>query len=202
MRSNENPFFPTIYELGYVGIATLAVLIAGNAKALLEHFGLISSSDVVGDRVSTTVGSGLKVIDAFSATPGLVTFITWGIIGLILFSLVQAFIRASGEIEFEREVGSSRFIHPANFRRDRYWRTILFNAFLSFGLIVFLLISIVLYILFVVPIASLYLQRFLILSTASRLLALLVSLFIISVGTFALYCILKAVLWQYRASHH
>jgi hypothetical protein len=200
MRAKENPLLPSVYEYWYLGLASLAVLIAGNAKVLLQHFGLINSSGVVGERVSDTVGSGLRVLDTFNATPGVVTFITWGVIGLILFSLVQTFVRASGYIEFEREVGSNRFVHPANFSRRRYWRTILLHAFLSFGLIILLLIYAALYVLFVVPVASLYLQRVLIVSDPSRLLDLALCIFVTGAGTFVLYFILKAVLWQHRIS--
>jgi len=200
MKNQQDPPLISIYEYWYIGLAAAAVLLAGNAKVLLDHFGLISSSTIIGDHVGSTIGAGLHVIDAFSATPGVVTFITWGIIGLVLFSLVQAFFKASGYIEFQREVGSSRFIHPANFSSSKYWRTVLLNTFLSFGLIVLLLMTIVLYVLFVVPVSSLYLQRFLIVSFPTRLIALVISLFVISAGTFMLYFILKAVLWQHRKS--
>jgi hypothetical protein len=200
MRTQENPFVPSIYEYWYLFLAAVAVLIAGNARVLLQHYGLIASSNIVGDRVSSTVGSGLRAIDTFSATPGVVTFMTWGIVGLILFSLVQAFVKASGVIDFEREVGSNHFVHPDNFNRRNYWRTILLNTFLSFGLTVLLLIGTMLYVLFVVPVASLYLQRFLIVSSMGRVLDLVLSLFVVSTGTFALYFIVKAVLWQHRHS--
>jgi hypothetical protein len=200
MRAKENPLLPSVYEYWYLGLATLAVLLAGNAKVLLQHFGLVNSSGVVGEQVSDTVGSGLRALDAFNATPGVVTFITWGVIGLILFSLVQTFVRASGYIEFEREVGSSRFVHPANFSRRRYWRTILLHAFLSFGLIILFLTYLALYVLFIVPVASLYLQRVLIVSDPSRLLDLTLSIFVMAAGTFVLYFILKAVLWQHHIS--
>jgi hypothetical protein len=200
MRTKENPFIPSVYEYWYLALAALVVLIAGNAKALLEHFGLIDSSTIVGDQVSGTIGSGLRVLDTFNATPGLVTFITWGIIGLVLFSVIQAFVKASSIIDFEREVGSNHFVHPANFSRRRYWRTVMLNSFLSFGLIMMLLISIVLYVLFVVPVASLYLQRFLIVSSLGRWLDLVFSFFVVGTGTFAVYFILKAVLWQHRHS--
>lgn len=199
MRSKENPLIPSLYEYWYITLAALVVLVTGNAKILLQHFGLMNSSYIVGDHVSNTVGSGLHVIDDFNATPGIVTFITWGVIGLVVFSLLHALRKASGAIDFEREVGSNRFIHPTNFSRRRYWRTILVNTFLSFGLITLLLFGIVLYVLFVVPVASLYLQRFLIVSSLARLLDLAVSLLIVGTGTLAVYFILKAVLWHH---HH
>lgn len=200
MRTSENPLLPSIYEYWYSVMAAMAILVAGNAKVLLEHFGLMSSSNIVGNHVSATVGGSLRVIDNLSATPGVVTFITWGIIGLVVFSIIHAFTKASSALDFERELGSNRFVHPANFNPRRYWHTILLNAFLSFGLIAMLAASIVLYVLFVVPIASLYLQRCLIVSSIGRFVDLAISLFIVSTGTLALYFVLRAVLWQHRHS--
>jgi hypothetical protein len=74
------------------------------------------------------------------------------------------------------------------------------NAFLSFGLISLLITLSILYVLFVVPVASVYLQQVLLETSAQRYLYLIISLGVVAVGTFAVYFALKIVLWQHRIS--
>jgi hypothetical protein len=173
-------------------------LILGDAKTFLQHYDLISSSVVVRDQLSNTLGNSLGVLDSLSFTPGLVTFITWSLIGLVTFSTVQALVRASGVIEYERELGSNRYVHPQNFSQKSYWRHIVADALASFGLSVSLVVVATLYVVFVVPTGLTYTQQFIVHASLAHLLNLLLGMLTILIGTGLLYLLLKVVVWHHR----
>jgi len=191
---------PTTFELWCVACCAAALLLAGNAKLLLEHYNLISSSTVVGQELSDRFTSGLGVLDSFSLTPGLVTFTVWGAIGLIVFSLAQAVLRASNALHYERDLGSNRYVHPESFSRERYWQRVAQDSLASFGLLCLLAVAGGFYLLCIVPVSFFYLQGFLLHLSLSRLMNALLGIFTAFAGTLGLYIILKLVLWHHRRS--
>jgi hypothetical protein len=200
MNTSYRQLVPSAFEVWCVSLGALALLVAGNAKIFLQRYDLISSSAVVHQQLSSTVGSGLGVLDSYSFTPGLVTFMTWGIIGLFTFSLVQAFVRASGVIKFEREVGSNRYVHPQNFSQDSYWKRIVTDSAVSFALLVLLGVVAMMYLLFVIPVGFIYAQRFLLHAQVGTIVSLLLGVFTVFVGTAILYLLLKLVILHHRFS--
>jgi len=193
----SRPFLLSKFELWCLSLSSLGLLIVGNARLFLERYGLVSSSHVVGQELSGHFTSGLGVLDSFSITPGLVTLIVWGGIGMIIFSLTQAIMRASAAVSYQRELSSNRFVHPAGFDRQTYWRQILKHTALSFGLLALLALATALYLLFVIPVSFYYTQTFLLAVSLNHLPSLLVGLFAALVGTTVLYYIAKLLRWQH-----
>jgi hypothetical protein len=154
----------------------------------------------VHDQLAHRVASGLDVLDNFTFTPAIVTFVTWGLIGLVLFSLVQSLMRASGTLQFERDLSSNRYIHPQNFKRSTFWRHIIIDTTISFALLAVLAASAIMYLLFIVPVGFAYVQRVLVQFSLSNMLVCLVGAFTIFSGTLLLYLLLKITVVHYRFS--
>lgn len=198
MKRNSPYFSLSSFELWCVGLATLALLIGGNARLFLEHYGLLGSSEIVGHQLSNRFTDGLSLIDAFTLTPEVVTFLTWAIIGLVLFSIAQAVRRASANIALTEELGTDRYIHPDNFDRRRYWRQVAIDAGISLVLLLLALTGAALYMLLVVPVGFMYVQDFLLTLKAAQLVDLTLGLFVTYIGGLVLYFIAKATVRHYQ----
>lgn len=184
-------FLPTSFELWCIALSSFALLLVGNARLLLERYGLVSSTHVVGQQLSGHFTSGLGVVDSFSFTPGLVTLIVWGGVGILIFSLTQACVRASAAVSYKRQLGSNRFVHPTGFNRQTYWHQVLSHTALSFGALALLIVAAALYLLFVIPVSFYYAQTFLLDASLAHLAHLLIGIFVALAGTTTLYCIAK-----------
>jgi len=196
--STEKHSFLTTYELWWVALTALALLLIGNARFLLERLGLINASSVVHQQVAQTVGTGLGRLDTFTITPTVVTFLVWGGAGLILFSIIQGLLRASGTVQFERDLSSDRYIHPAGFSRASYWRRVIENTVISFVLLALLVTGAVGYVVYITPVSIDYLQVFLLNISLHTLPDLLASILVACTGTLVLYCLLKLAIWHHR----
>lgn len=202
MQKNIRSFIPSSTETGGVAFVALLVVLLGNAKDLLNHYGLASSSKVVQAHIGSKVGDGLGKLDHFSLTTSVVTFAIWGVVGLIAFSVLQAALRVSGEVKYEEEVSSNQYVHPAGFSRQGFWRQIVISALISFGLLLLLAVVAVLYLVYFLPHGFTYARRFLLNASLLGVGDLLLGLLIVSVGTYILYFCLKLVIWHHRAARH
>jgi uncharacterized BrkB/YihY/UPF0761 family membrane protein len=196
-RSNH-PLSFSSFELWCVALCSLTLLLGGDAKILLARLGLVSSADVVGRQLSGQVTSGLSALDSLSLTPGLVTLIVWGAVGMVIYSFIQALQRASASVKDTREVSSNRFIHPKNFDRRAYWRQVLVHTGASFGLLLLLALLAGLYLFYAIPVGFYYTQVFIQQMGVSQVPNLLLGLFVVLTGTTALYYVIKLVRWQRR----
>lgn len=201
MKTAYKKLFPSAFELWCVVAVSAAILVAGNAKVLLQKLGLISSSSVVSQHVSSTVGNSLVTFDSYSITPGLVTFITWSIIGLVTFSIAQAFVRASGMIKFEREVSSNQYVHPQNFKRDSYWKNIATDTVVSFVSLSLLAVGFTMDVLYVLPTSFTDIQRFLLDPSTTNAASLAVGIVAVLASTTVVYLLFKVVAWRHRLQH-
>lgn len=191
---------PSGIELGYVALAAFALLLVGNAKFILQRYGLIGPSALVQRQLAHGVGSGLQYLDSFNITAGAVNFIIWSLVGLVGFSVVQALLKATGIIRFERDLSSNRYVHPQNFDRKVYWRHIVTDAAISFILLALLAAVTALYVVIIVPTALNYTQQFIISSDMSHLGSLAIGAVTAFAGTFVVYALWKLVVWHHRAS--
>ncbi len=180
--------------------ATFLIVLLGNGKDLLARYGLSSSSAVVQQHIGNSFGSGLTKLDSFRFTNGVVTFGIWAIVGLVSLSVLQAVLRVSSEVSYEKEVGSSHYVHPTNFSRSAYWRQLLLNAFFSFGSLLLLCFMIGVYLFAILPQGFTYARRFLLHVTVPSVGYLLTGLAIVFIGTLALYICIKLVIVHHRYS--
>jgi hypothetical protein len=198
MRRTSPYFLPSSFELWCIGLCTSALLIAGNTKLFLQHYGLLGSSQVVGQQLSNRFSSGLSLLDTFSFTPDVVTFIAWAIAGLLIFSFAQAFKRASANVALAEQLGTDRYVHPQEFNRKQYWRHVAIDTSISLGLLVLTGIAAVLYILLVVPVGFMYVQDFLLTLHLNEMIHLSLGIFVTYVGGLGLYLLAKATLRHYQ----
>lgn len=193
-------FLPNGAELIGTTFATFLIVLLGNGKDLLDRYGLSSSSAVVRQNIGNSFGSGLTKLDSFRFTNGVVTFGIWAIVGLVSLSVLQAILRVSSEVSYDKEVGSSHYVHPNNFSRTKYWRQILLNALFSFGSLLLLVLMAGVYLFAVLPRGFLYARRFLLHITVPGIGYLLAGLAIVFIGTLALYICIKLVMVHHRYS--
>jgi len=187
-------------EVWSVSLVALALLLAGESHLLLQKLGLMSSSAIVSGQVSSKVGSGLQVLDSFRITAGLVTFMVWGVVGLITLSIIRGIMQATGTIKFESELSSNRYVHPQGFDRDRFWKRVVVDTTLSFVLLLLLIAGAVAYVAIALPFSLNHARRFILSLSASTIINLLVGFVIIIFSTLALYYLLKLVMWHHRVS--
>lgn len=188
------------FELLCLALVTIGFGLAGIARPLLQRFDLISSTGFVQGHVGSTIQSSLHTLDNLAGTAGVVTFLTWAVVGLVVCSVVQAVARANGILQLERDVSSNRYVHPSGFSRKRFWRNILSDT-LSLALSVAVFIAmLVLLIVLVIPTSIGYLQDFVMMTTVHNLIAGMVGLVAIFANATILFLVVKLMRWHYRLS--
>lgn len=191
---------PSALETGGIVFLSIMILLVGNAKDLLERYGLLSSSQIVKDRLAHGVDHGLTKLDSFRATNGVVTFVVWGAVGLVTFSFVQALLRASNQIRYEKQLSSNEYVHPANFNRRAYWRQIVRNGLVSFLLLACLVVALLFYIALMIPLSFLHARRFLLQPSAAHISELVIGLVVLAASTYIVYALLKITVIHHRRS--
>ena len=200
MKTKSLRIIPTRIETLGVAFFSLVFLLLGNAHDLLQRYGLISSSQIVHDQLGKGVGQGLQKLDSYSFTQNATTFIVWGLVGLISFSIFQTIWRASQRLKYQQEVSSNQYIHPANFNRHSYWRSISMDLGLSLIFTALLLTGLAVYLLRALPYATHHVGRFLLQLNVTNLADLAIGLAVGFLATYLLYVLWKITVWHHRAS--
>jgi hypothetical protein len=198
-RHQLRQLLPGAIELGYIAIVVCVLILVGNAKLILERAGLISSATLIGQQVSTKASWGLNALGTFRFTASVINLIVWGVMGLVIYSTLQAVIRGLRTIEYTRDLDSRLYTHPQNFTHRAYWRQVVVDALLGFVLLALLATSAILYVVVVVPASFAYIQRFILKPGLTTALDPLASLAVAFVGTVILYLLLKLVIRRHRA---
>jgi hypothetical protein len=191
---------PDTVELGYTMLITCVVILLGNAKLILEKVGLLSSADLIEQRFSTKVTTGFDSLSSFRFTGSVLQGIIWGVVGLIVYSMLQTIWQAARTATYRRGFDSKQFIHPKQFTHDLYWRQILTDTALGFTLLVLLVLGAILYIVVALPASFAYAQRFILKPSFSGLLDLLLSVVVTFVSTAVLLLLVKLVVRHHRTT--
>lgn len=199
-RSSFSLLKPNSAEIIGTAFAALFIVLVGNARDLLQHYGLTSSTEVVQSQLSASFGSGLSKLDTFSLTPTVVTFGIWGLVGFATLSIIQAIVHVTAEITYEKEVSSNDYVHPSNFSRNGYWAQIALHTLVSLALWILLAVTILTYLFGVVPQGFTYARRFLLHMTVPGAGYFLAGLLLIFLGTLALYVAAKLVVRHHWAA--
>lgn len=178
---------PNGFELIGLGFLTIFVTILGNSQQLIEYYGLSSSTDVIKTSASQAISNGLAVLDSFSFTRTVITFIIWGVVGLLSLSVVQAIGRVWQTIEYDEEVSSKHYVHPRMFTRKRFWREVIEDFFGLAAGVILLATSLYCFMAVVWPVGLTYARDFLLSMSLAK-----AGLFV--VGLFVLYCGLTVIL--------
>lgn len=183
-----------------VAFFSLAVIVAGNAHDLLARYGLISSTTIVHNQLKHGVSGGLVKLDSFTFTDTVVNFMLWGVVGLVSFSVFQSILRASKYIKYEEEVGSNEYVHPASFKRDNYWSSILLDALFSFLLLALFVGGAILYVLKVYPYGIRHTGLLLLDTRLAHIKDFVLGALAIFVSSYVLFIVLQLVIRHHQAS--
>lgn len=161
MKIHFKNIFPTLQEVILAAVLSAIILVLANSKQLLNYYGLESSNEVIKTNANNILDDALHVLDSFSATDGIVTFIIWAVVGIICFALVESFTGAYQEFRLERQISSNRFIHPSNFSTTNFWGGVFFNAVSLLCGLIFLAFTTLLFMLLALPSGLAYSRSFL-----------------------------------------
>ena len=190
---------PSSLETWGVAFFSVVIAVLGNTHDLLQRYGLISSSRIVHDQLGKGVSQGLHTLDSFAVTQNATTFIVWGLVGLVTFSIIQTIWHTSQRVQYEEAVSSNAYIHPQNFTRRAYWRSIVTDLCLTIAFSALVFVVAVVHVLFAFPFATHHVGHFLLQISISNIPDLLTGLAVGFIATYALYAAWKLALWHHRA---
>jgi hypothetical protein len=182
MKINLKYIVPTKEEVATAGVISLFIVLLSNSKRLLSYYGLQSTDEVIKTNAGNAVTGGLQVLDSFSLTNSVVTFLIWAVVGIICFALVESLAGAYGELKLERQITSNRYIHPTNFSNGKFWRGVFYNTLSLFFGLTLLAVATMFFMLVILPSGLAYSRSFLFLPSAQNALYLLIGLMVLSVG--------------------
>jgi hypothetical protein len=129
-------------ELIIAACATAILMLAGAVSAHLEELSAVSEVRAIFGSIGENIGD-------FFNTPlvtNLVTLFFWGLVGLILYSLLWSLFVMFMDISSDIVV-SQYFIHPRSFHKSNFWlaalsrRVIIFTSYLVIGIYILLLLG-------------------------------------------------------------
>lgn len=198
MKLQLKRLLPSPIEIFASVFLTLVIVLLANSRQLLNYYGLQSSDELIKSNAGNAVSQALRAVDSLSATDGVVTFLIWAVVGVICFGIVEAIGRAYREIEFENELSSRRYIHPATFTKAKFWEGVMLDSItLALALAIFMAVGFVL-LLFVIPIGLVYSRVFLFNPSLLNALYMLLGLAVVFVGLVALNVAGRFLLFRRR----
>jgi hypothetical protein len=197
-RPSITQLIPNTIELGYIALISFFIALLGNGRLILERTGFITSATLIGRQVSTKATAGLLQLDSFRFTANATSLIVWGATGLIIYSALQALVRTMRLVTYERDLDSTRFVHPRSFKHQAYWRGIVIDTIFGFALLALLVAIGILYIVVAIPMSFAYVQRFILHPGLSSIGDPLLGVIIVFVATTILYFTLKLVVRHHR----
>lgn len=156
--ANINSFLRSVapdgVDFGYSALLAGVLMLLGNLATLLDSFNVPGSRQLLQSELGQSITSFLEKIDDFSFTKTGVLFLFWCFVGLVVYYVVQTLMTANSEVQYEREVASSQYVHPTGFDRSAYRRQVVRSHFAKFGLSVLFGVSIVVLFALILPFAD------------------------------------------------
>lgn len=179
---------------------SIVAIFAANSKQLLSYYGLQSSNQLIQSSTGKVVTDGLRTLDSFSATDGVVTFLIWAVVGVLCFGIVEGLGHAYQEFKLENDISSGKYIHPATFTKGKFWRGVVIDsATLAFGLVL-LLVSILVFAMFLLPLGLAYSRVFLFDTSIAHAVYILLAVAIVFVGLLLLDIAVRYLLHRRRVT--
>jgi len=128
---------PSGIDITYCFAITSFVVVALLLPTILDQYNTFGAREMAMSGFGSAMGKFLLHIDELSFTNNLVTFMMWGVVGMIIYGLISSLIRAFAKAELERELASNEYVHPAAFSRSKFWHEELTKSaatFISFVL--------------------------------------------------------------------
>lgn len=125
---------PDGIDIAYGAFGALLLLFLGNLGRILDAYNVPGSRQILQSEIGRNITNFLAKIDDFSFTKTAVLFLFWSFVGLIVYSVVQAFVSANSSFQYEREVSSGNYVHPESFDKNAYLKHVLHERFVKFCL--------------------------------------------------------------------
>lgn len=187
---------PSGIDIAYCAVVVLAGLYMIMLPTMFDTYNLFSARKMLESEFGKILEATLASIDRLSFTNTIVTFMFWGIVGMIVYALVSSVFRALQRAEMERELASDDYVHPADFSKAKFWReellesAITFCSFVLFGLVTAVLL------LQLLPTATVHLRYLLNSADNLGLLPAIASIVLLFIG--ACLTMVSFKLWWHR----
>ena len=147
LRNYLDTVRPSGLDIAYCVVVTSFLLLAVMLPTLFNRYNTFGAGEVLRSGAGGVVGRFLLHIDQLSFTNNVVTFLLWGVVGMLVYGLVSSIVRAFAKAELNRELAGDEYVHPASFSRKKYWHEeLLISAvsITSFAVVAVILASIAL----------------------------------------------------------
>lgn len=187
---------PSRFELiAAVGIGLLSFFVI-SIPTLIRHLKLTHAQTILLDNIGHEVEKGLSKLDSLSFTNTVVTFLFWGIVGILIYGITTALVKLWQAGEENKELISEEYVHPEGFSKRHFWRQIVEKELFSAAILTAELIVISATIFWVFPFALVHIGSLFSGIAVSRLLFTALSLVIVG-GVFCFGLIIFKA-WRYR----
>jgi hypothetical protein len=137
----------------YWAMARLSGIDAAYSIVITAIALFIAASDA-----GSALGKLLLRVDQLSFTNSVVTFMLWGVVGIVVYGLVSSLLRALAKVELGHELASEKYVHPETFSRAKFWREeLLISATSALGLVLLVAMT-VLVVFTILPTATIHLR--------------------------------------------
>lgn len=115
---------PSHFELFAVaGVGLISFFIIA-VPTLIRHLKLTHAQTVLLDNIGHGVEKALSKLDSLSFTNTVVTFLFWGIVGIVIYGMTTALVKLWQAGEEDKELASEQYVHPQGFSRRQFWKQI------------------------------------------------------------------------------
>lgn len=115
---------PSVFDIIVGAVVTLMVLVVVLLPTVIIKHQLFIVENAVLAQLAHGFTAVLVGIDSVKFSATIVTFLLWGLVGLITYGIIMGIIRFWQYTEMLKEMVSGEFVHPAGFSARRYWRTL------------------------------------------------------------------------------
>jgi len=120
LRNYLDTVRPSGLDIAYCVVVTSFLLLAVMLPTLFNRYNTFGAGEVLRSGAGGVVGRFLLHIDQLSFTNNVVTFLLWGVVGMLVYGLVSSLVRAFAKAELNRELAGDEYVHPASFSRKKY----------------------------------------------------------------------------------
>jgi uncharacterized membrane protein YhaH (DUF805 family) len=149
---------PSGLDIAYAVVATSLVLLALLLPTIFNHYNTFGAREVLASGAGNALSNFLLRIDQLSFTNDVVTFLLWGVIGMVVYGLISSLLRALAKAEQERELASDDYVHPTAFSRTKFWHEELLISAVSFVSFALFLASTAFVLLSLLPAATVHVR--------------------------------------------
>jgi len=111
-----------LFAAAGVGILSFFIIAI---PTLIRHLHLTHAQTLLLDNIGHWVEKVLSKLDSLSFTNTVVTFLFWGVVGILIYGLTTVLVKLWQAGEEEKELVSERYVHPEGFSKRQFWKQII-----------------------------------------------------------------------------